>query len=284
MRAIRRWVKYFLWALNGFIGLRFRANVPRKATVLITYYSPPRMKHINNGLRNILKCDFVGSVIVSNHNPQIDIGTLIKVRDERITVVNQKVRRGCGHRWLVANEFSPEYLIVVDDDVFIFPWQIKRLFEALAAEPEIPHGLAGMVYHTDGSWEYRQEEEISLDFICEVYALTGTQLKRYMELRNEIIRDESLRNIVEFAADFMIVSRSGSRSPKIHHAGKLFRCPTYDEVGVAVHRNSDFNLSILGVARALNDRFLHPQMSAPASSGDAHVSVSTPSQGVSGSA
>lgn len=252
MKKILKEIKYYLWAFNGFIGLKFRSNLHQKATILFTYFNPVRMKHLNHQLRNIFKCDFVGQVIISNHNPEIDIASLILVRDERIKVVNQPIRRGCGHRWLVANEFSPEYLIVVDDDVLIFPWQLRLLFEALVAEPDVPHGFAGMVQHEDGFLEYRQEEERSLDYICEIYALTGAHLKRYMELRNEVIKDESLKQMVESAADFMIVSRSGSRAPKIHDAGHLFRCPTYNAAGVAVHKDNDFNSSMMGVARALN--------------------------------
>jgi len=252
LKKILKEIKYLLWALNGFIGLRLRSNAPQKATILFTYFSPVRMKHINHQLRNIFKCDFVGQVIISNHNPDVDIASMIKVRDARIKIVNQPVRRGCGHRWLVANEFSPEYLIVVDDDVLIFPWQLRQLFAALVAEPEIPHGFAGMVQHEDGFLEYRQEEERSLDYICEVYALTGAHLKRFMELRHEIVKDETLGRMVESAADFMIVSRSGSRAPKIHDAGRLFRCPTYNATGVAVHKDDDFSNSMMGVARALN--------------------------------
>jgi hypothetical protein len=178
LRKILRKIKYYLWALNGFWGLRSRTDTSQKATILFTYFSPVRMKHINHQLRNIFKCDFVGQVIISNHNPDVDIASLIKVMDERIKVVNQNVRRGCGHRWLVANEFSPEYLIVVDDDVLIFPGQLKKLFEALVTEPEMPHGFAGMVQHSDGYLEYRQEEERSLDYICEIYALTGAEPQR----------------------------------------------------------------------------------------------------------
>ena len=252
MRKILREIKYFLWVLNGYLGLRFRLNTSQKATILITYYNPARMKHVNHQLRNIFRCDFVEKVVISNHNPDINIGSLIKVTDHRVTVINQDVRRGCGYRWLIADQYSPEYLIVVDDDILIFPWQLNKLFEALVTEPQIPHGFAGMVHHMDGFLEYREKEERSLDYICEIYAITGEHLKRYVELRREVVKNEALANMVEFAADFMIVSRSGSDKPKIHDAGRLFRCPTYDESGVAVHKDHDFDQSILGVARALN--------------------------------
>ena len=252
MRKFLREIKYYLWVLNGFIGLRSHTRASQKATILITYFNLARMKHINYQLRNIFKCDFVGQIIISNHNPEIDINSLITIKDSRIQVVNQEVRRGCGHRWLVANTFSPDYLIVVDDDILLFPWQLKQLFEALLADPEIPHGFAGMLQHADGFLEYRQEEEQALDYLCEIYALTGTHLQQFMEMRAEIIKDEALSRMVESAADFMVVSRSGSREPRIHDAGRLFRCPTYNETGVAVHKSQDFDSSMLEVARVLD--------------------------------
>jgi hypothetical protein len=253
MRAMLHEIKYFLWASYGFLGLRIRAKGWQKVTVLITYYSPERMKHINHQIRNILKCDFVEKIIISNHNPDVDITPLIKVKDERITIVSQNIRRGCGYRWTIATQFAPNYLIVVDDDILLFPWQLKKLFAALLAEPAIPHGFAGMVHHENGFLEYCQKEERVLDYICEIYAISGEQLKRYQELRNEIEKDESLTDMVEFAADFMIVSRTGSGRPKIHQAGTVFRCPTYDAQGVAVHKDFDFDQNILKVASALTE-------------------------------
>lgn len=244
-------IKYALWEFNGYLGARERIDSPHKATVLITYYNPARMVHINHQLRNLLKSVFVERIIVSNHNPDIDIKPLIKVKDDRIVVINQDIRRGCGHRWLVAEQFSPEYLIVVDDDILLFPWQLKKLFVSLIHEPNIPHGFAGMVHHENGYLEYREYVDRPVDYICEIYAVTGEHLKKYMELKQHVLRNPDLVPIVEFAADFIILSQTGNSDPKIHDGGRLFRCTTYNETGVAVHKGSEFDAGVLEVASAL---------------------------------
>jgi glycosyltransferase involved in cell wall biosynthesis len=210
------------------------------------------MKHVNHQIRNILKCDFVETVVISNHNPDVAMDDLVRVRDKRVIIRNQPVRRGCGYRWNVALEYQPDYLIVVDDDILLFPSQLAALFDRLVSEPAIPHGFAGMVRHFDGRIEYREMEDLQLDYLCEIYALTGEHVKRYMALRNQILAgDPGLANILENSADFMLVSRSGSGSPKIHKSSRMFRCPTYDQAGVAVHKDPEFDANMMNLARTL---------------------------------
>ena len=71
-----------LWQVNGLIGREIGWDLPQKATVLITYFNPERMEHMDAQVRNILKCDFVERVIISNHNPDVRIDKLVKVRDK----------------------------------------------------------------------------------------------------------------------------------------------------------------------------------------------------------
>ncbi|MDZ7319276.1 MAG: glycosyltransferase family 2 protein [candidate division KSB1 bacterium] len=253
LRIYLRQIKYALWALNGYVGLKSHLPIPSKVNVLITYYNPSRMRHINHQLRNLFKCDFVEKVIVSNHNPNIAIDSLVKVRDQRLVIVNQEIRRGCGYRWLVAQAFASEYLVVIDDDILLFPWQLKTLFAELVADPQVPHGFAGMVRHDDDFLEYREKENRSVDYLCEVYAITREHLKRYMELRNYILKNESLARMIEFSVDFVVISQTGNYNPKIHDAGRLFRCPTYNESGIAVHKEREFDKGVLEMARALSD-------------------------------
>ena len=253
MRRILKDIKYYLWGLNGLIGLKCRLDMSQKATVLIAYFNPIRMRHINHQLRNILKCEFVGKIIISNHNPHVQINQLIKVNDERIVIVHQDTRRGCGHRWLVAHDFSPEYLIVVDDDVLIFPWQLRQLFKVLVAEPEIPHGFAGMTLNTNKELTYYERDEREVDFIGEVYAITGEQLKKYFVLRNGFFAENNiLSNNVENFADFILISKSGTQKPKIHNAGRLFRCSTYDTAGIALHKEHEFRKSVAAIIEAMD--------------------------------
>jgi hypothetical protein len=212
------------------------------------------MTHINHQLRNILKCDFVEKVIISNHNPEIKLDFLIKVSDERVTIINHNVRKGCGHRWLVAIAYSPEYMIIIDDDLLVFPWQLRQLFEALVANPEIPHGFAGMVHHENGFLEYRERKDQLVDYICEIYAVTKVHLKRYEVLKERLLHiNPSLNKTIDFMTDFIVISTMEGQKPKIHNAGRLFRCPTYNQADVAVHKDHEFSEAIFKTVSALSN-------------------------------
>ena len=242
-----------MWVLNGYIGRAVSLDIPQKATILITYYHPARMDHIEPQIRNILKCHFVDKLVISNHNPEVNIEDKVKIKDRRLHFINQTIRRGCGYRWLLANELNAEYLIVVDDDILFFPKQLAGLFRQLVAEPEWPHGITGML-HVDGQKiEYHEKENMTVDYLCEAYAVTGEHVKRYMELRQQVAGDETLTEMIDSAADFMIISQTGSHNPKIHNVGRLFKSATFKQVGVAVHKNDGFDHIVAVVGKALTD-------------------------------
>jgi len=237
-------LKTLLWVFSGTLGRQVSIESPQKLTVLITYFNPVRMKKINHQIRNILKCTFVERIIISNHNPKIHIHDKVKIKDDRLVMLNQPVQRGCGFRWHVAYEFDPEYLIVIDDDFFLFPSQLTSLFNYLLAEPGIPHGLSGMCYLSDGNFEFRDKEDLEVDFLCEIYAVTKSQLHYYMEIYDQISSDDEIARIMDATADFMIISQTGLSKPKIHHVGRLFRDETFQMEGVALHKNQMFDKHI----------------------------------------
>ena len=247
----KKFIHYF-WILSGYLGRNVASTATQKLTVLITYYNPVRMRHANHQIRNLLKCNFVERVIVSNHNPQVKLEDFVKVSNTRLSVVNQDIRHGCGYRWLVASQFSPEYLIVMDDDILLFPGQVKKLFMSLLLEPDIPHGFAGMVQQSNGALDYYQKSDRSVDYLCEIYAITGTMLKQYVDLKDRIQTSPELARSIESTADFVIISRTGRLKPKIHYAGHLLRCPTFNRAGVAVHKERAFLEDVHAVTHALD--------------------------------
>lgn len=242
-----------MWVLNGYVGRTVSVDIPQKATVLITYYHPSRMIHINPQVRNILKCSFVDKLIISNHNPDINIGDKVKIKDNRLHFINQPIRRGCGYRWILANELDPDYLIVVDDDILFFPTQLARLFKSLVAEPMMPHGITGMLRLETQELEYHEKENMTVDFLCEAYAVTGEHVKRYMELRQLVNANEGMTEMIDSAADFMLISRTGSHNPKIHNVGRLFKAATFKQAGVAVHKDDGFDKTVLKVGQELKN-------------------------------
>lgn len=256
MPRLTRRIRYALWKLNGYIGRTVSIDIPQKVTVLITYYHPVRMEHIEPQIRNILKCSFIDKLVISNHNPEVDVEEKVKVKDKRLVFLSQDVRRGCGYRWLIANNLNPEYLIVVDDDVLFFPAQLARLFKHLINEPDIPHGISGFVRLANDELEYHEKENMTVNFLCEAYAVTRNHLKRYMEFKQLVAENKTVNEMIDSAADFMVISQTGSGNPKIHNVGRLFKSLTFRQTGVAVHKEESFGQSLLEVSRVLNDASL----------------------------
>jgi hypothetical protein len=253
LKRIAKRIAYWLWVLNGHFGWTIRLRKSPTLTVLITYYNLNRVRHLNHQIRNLLKCDFVERIIISNHNPQFKIEQYLKVVDKRLVPVNQSTRRGCGYRWLVADQFSPEYLIVMDDDLLLAPWQLRELFTSLLSDANRPHGFAGLVQQGGGGLlQYHQRVNQSVDYLCEVYAITGNMLKQYIHLNNQIQTSPELARSIEETADFVIVSQAGDLKPRIHHATFLLRCPTFNQAGVAVHKERRFLDDVRAVASALD--------------------------------
>ncbi|MCK4817355.1 glycosyltransferase family 2 protein, partial [bacterium] len=226
---------------------------PEQVTVLITYYNPSRMKHIEYQIRNILKCNFVEKLIISNHNPDIQLENRTIFRDKRLVFLNQNIKRGCGYRWEIASSFNPEFLIVLDDDILIFPSQIAELFKHSVSEPEIPHGYTGMLHLENKEFEYHERVSMKVDYLCEIYAVTRSHLNQYKELEKVIGRDVTLADMIESSVDFMVISQTGSNNPKIHKTGRIFRCTTFNDEGVAVHKEDGFRDRMFEIHKALEE-------------------------------
>ena len=248
--------KYFLrsalWILNGYLGRNVSSRVTHKATILITYYNPVRLKLINHQLRNILKCTFVEKLIVSNHNPEITINNVIQVNDQRLVSLNQPIKRACGYRWRIARELDADYLIVIDDDILLFPQQLKVLFEQLITQPAVPHGFSGMLHLKNGEFQYREREDIDVHYLCEVYAVTKKHVEKYFDMVCVLAeQDETLPELIERLGDFIVISQTGTHNPKIHRIGRVFKSETFKMPGIANHMDHDFPGIVSQVSHAV---------------------------------
>ena len=261
IQKIKFSLRHGLWVLNAYLSKPISLNVPQKVTVLITYYNQVRMRHINHQIRSLLKCTFVDKVIVSNHNPEVKINGLINIEDGRLVILNQDVKRKCGYRWQIAKELEGEYFVVIDDDILLFPSQLKKLFERLISEPEIPHGFSGMIHLKDGNFQYRERENINVHYLCEVYAVTRTQVARYFEMLGILAKqDKTLPDAVEHLGDFIVISQTGIQNPKIHKVGRIIKSETFKASGVANHTDKEFEVILAEVSRAVEKN--RPQFSA----------------------
>lgn len=247
-------IKFLLWYLSGYISRQISINSPQKVTLLLTFYNPIRMKYINSQIRNILKCTFIEKLVISNHNPTITIEEKINIIDDRLVVINQKIRRGCGYRWQIIKTLSADFVISIDDDILLFPMQLKTLFQNLLREPEIPHGFSGFIRLENEELQYRERENIEVHYLCEVYAVSRKHIERYIEMEKFLSEIErSLVNLIESYHDFIVISQTGTRNPKIHKVGTIFRSETFMTPGVALHKDKEWVDSVSAVSRAVQE-------------------------------
>jgi hypothetical protein len=261
LRKVRKKIVYYLWVIYGYIGWKLRVQSPETLTVLITYYNPARLRHVNHQIRNLLKCQFAEKVVISCHNPAVRIDEHVTVRDPRLVLLNQTVPRACGYRWSVARQFSFDYMVVIDDDIILFPWQLKVLFQHLVREPKIPHGLSGMIHMENGDLVFHQRENIHVHYLTEMYAITKDHVEQYFEMVSLFEnQDLDVARAIENSVDFIVISQTGDKHPKIHEAGRIFRDETYNAQGIAVHQGEHFSTSATRVAQLVEA--LRPQLFA----------------------
>src|SRR5690242_3180542 len=96
--------------------------------VLLSHNRPQNMALLVEGaLRN----RFVTKVIVSNSNPQVKIMDWVPSKDPRLIMVDETTPTQPGHRLVLAKQTGAEYVLSIDDDIFLAPTQWKNLFEYL---------------------------------------------------------------------------------------------------------------------------------------------------------
>ena len=229
---------YWHWILYGYIGRNrvFDKYVGAGALFILTCYNLERMKNIEPIVRSILKCTFIEKIIVSNHNPSVILEHWVRIKDKRLKLVNQMTRRGPGSRWKLAHEEGSEFIILIDDDMLVYPSQLEILFNHLVKQPDIPHGITG---HYKS--EYYQNKEMEVGTLNQIYAITRQHLVKYFELSEAIKAiDYMAYEDIEFYADDILISKSGINKPRIHNVGTLLRCPTARKPGVAMHLEENF--------------------------------------------
>jgi len=251
MSRLARRVRYGLWCASGRVGRSVSLDVAQRLTVLITCFHPVRVVHIDALVRHALRCRFVERVVVSSHNPDVKAEALVRVTDRRLTFLNAPERRGCGHRWTVAAALDPEHLLVIDDDILLSACQIAGLFQHLVGLPAVPHGLSGFRQLDAGGGDFVDRQDVTVDYLCEVYAVTRQHLRRYAELRTRVENVAPVGELIDAVFDFVVVGRTGSGRPRIHDLGRILRCETFKTPGVAVHKREGFEAQMLQVAEAL---------------------------------
>jgi hypothetical protein len=207
--------------------------------VLLSHNRPQNMSLlVESALRN----RFVTTVIVSNSNPKVKIGDWITSKDSRLVIINETAPTQPGHRLVLAKQTGAEYILSIDDDIFLAPMQWKSLFEFLLADERSPHGIVGDLYcpEMEGSngllFNHVTGQDMEVDVLTGVYAFTSEHLKRVFELAAKIgVSDLShLRN-----GEDILLSFSGKTRPHIHALKPALLCASGCLPGVALWKSDD---------------------------------------------
>jgi hypothetical protein len=221
------------WKLRVRVGrdVELPGRDVRVGVVLLSYNREANLDPI---LRSVLRCRFVDCVLVSNNHPDKRCRDFISTDDPRVTCIDQPQRERPGIRWRLARDQMADcpVVVAVDDDVFLYPSQIRALVEAVLDDPDRVHGFAGMDGHT-----YLSGEDRDVDHIVRVYATTQDHIARYFEL---IDRMPDHGGEVERIGDDMVISLSAPGPPRMHDVGYVLSCRTSTEDGIAVNREDDF--------------------------------------------
>jgi hypothetical protein len=210
-------------------------GLPPLAIILQSYARPKNMELI---IRTALKCRFVGQVILSNNNPELDLSHLHNLGDSRLVLLHQDRKMPCGTRYDLASTLPFHYFMSIDDDVFLTPRQISSLFAALIENPAVPHGLFGQIWRkvevgSRQRWMLKGvplRHEGPVDVLNCVVAFTSEHAESYREVLRRIGKSgsEDLG-----PADDIVVSASGSNRPLCHSVGRILTCASTDDPQIA---------------------------------------------------
>jgi hypothetical protein len=231
----------YVWLL---ITLRFgtRAAPIAGKTCVVVLLSHNRPQNLPILIEGALRNRFVTRVIVSNSNPRVKIRDWIAPTDSRLLLVDETSPTQPGHRLVLARQTGAEYVLSIDDDIFLTPGQWRNFFGLLLADEQCPHGIIGHLYRpgTTSSngipFHHVVARETDVDVLIGAYAFTSEHLKRVFELAAKIgVSDLSrVRN-----GEDILLSFGGTKRPRIHRLKPALVCASASLPGVALWKSGE---------------------------------------------
>lgn len=249
LKFLGKKLMFWMWIFRIHLGVRVKSKSKEKAALILLSYK--RIQNIEPIIKAALKCSFIDRIIVSNNNPdEFDVHEWMRFKDPRVVLINQKKREGFGNRWDLALKDINDNFILIDDDIFIKPKQLRILFEHLISNKNIPHGLAGSINFR----KFVDRKDMQVEILHQVYAVTREHIENYFEYKNLLEQLPSLENIdIVNSADDIIISFTGSSYPRIYDTGIVLRCPSSHDENIASYLQDGFYEQRKMIIDELND-------------------------------
>ncbi len=205
--------------------------------IVLSYKRPQNMDAI---VRSLLATPSVGTVIVSNNNPEISIEKWIMIQDSRLRILNQKEHRCTPERMHIASRCPGELFLTVDDDLFLRPDQYEIVCTALRSDPTRVHGMFGTDCTSDGSFLTIRTGDRDVDILNRIYGFSQTHVSAFAALVKSLRSSGISVPENDNTWDDIILSFSGTGRPRSHHIGCYLDCPTQGTRHIAVWREDGF--------------------------------------------
>lgn len=210
---------------------------PERLTAILLSYK--RVRNMEPIVESLLRTSFVERIVVSNNNPEYRIADWIRVRDPRIHLIDQPRRTPAGIRFELALQEPGPFYLSIDDDILLYPDQIRRIFRHLVANPVVPHGIHGEMYFPDDpafdeklGWATDIRSEQGVDSLNCVYAFHRNHLLEMQRLAGLIGLDVGA---VANGED-VLISTCGKGRARVHEVGPILICLSSHRAGVATWR------------------------------------------------
>jgi hypothetical protein len=228
-----------LWRLRQPLGLQERVPGNERLSVVLLSYR--RMNNLPSIVDSLLLCEFVQEIILSNNNPEVRMEEFIRVRDPRLRIINQPARCFPSKRYELARELPAKLFLSIDDDLFLTPGQIKKLFISLIANPAVPHGAGGQNFAVDGekiiSFQFVSGVAQETDVILWAYAFTREHLLKYFSLLDQLqIAHTDLK-----ASEDVVISFAGNGRARCVGLGRMLSCTNSDDREIATWMQDGFS-------------------------------------------
>lgn len=229
--------RYLAWRLKGRVGPRLRHDGPERATaVLLSFLRPHNLGPIVASLR---RCAFLDRILVRNNHPEVRIAAWVKTSDPRVVLSDADVATAPIVRLELAAREPATHFVILDDDLFLSPRQVARLFRALVEDPARPHGCFGQrlvapeaVRHAEAFESGVTRCDAEVDALNRAYFVTRDHVERALALREAVAGREPDLDLA--FADDLLLSVAAQARPRIHDVGAFLDCPTQGLPGVAV--------------------------------------------------
>jgi hypothetical protein len=211
----------------------------KKAAILLTNYLRP--KSLERQLTTFKAVrDIFEIYVIDNSTRDVNLRRRINI-ENWYTYIENGVNLGAGYRFLMSSGLPHDFIIAVDDDIFLTIDQLLLLYEALRSNPDRVHGVWGQTLDFQLKGHPLKggicKETKAVHVISRVYAYTPQISLRSMC----VARDVGFASWWDIGpTDDILLSAASFESPLCHAVDELSVCETADTEGIATWRTAGF--------------------------------------------